>query len=54
MRTKDAIIKELRYLIKEINVNEIADHLNDESLFNWCGAIREELNERIDELWSKL
>lgn len=44
------LITEMREMICNVNVNEIADHLNDESLFNWCGAWREEARRVVDDI----
>lgn len=38
---------ELRRYVADINVNVIADHLKEESLFNWCGYMRAEMMELI-------
>lgn len=46
----NTILDEMEKLTADVNVNEIADHLSDESLFNWCGAWREEMRELINEL----
>lgn len=37
-------------LIQDVNIHEIADHLNEESLWNWCGAWREEAKEAVDDM----
>ena len=37
----EELISEMENMIADINVSEIADHLSDESLFNFCGAWRE-------------
>ena len=44
------LIKEMRDLIKDINVNEIADHLNEESLWNWCGVWRQTAERILDDM----
>ena len=46
----EELIAELENLIKDINVTEIADHLNEESLWNWCGAWRQEANNVLEEM----
>lgn len=44
------LMQELEDMISDVNVNEIADHLNDESLFNWCGAWRQEARSILEEM----
>ena len=46
----EELIADLEGLIKKINVDEIADHLNEESLWNWCGAWRQEANDVLEEM----
>lgn len=46
----EELIAEIEGLIKKINVDEIADHLNNESLWNWCGAWRQEATEIVEEI----
>ena len=46
----EELIKEMRDLIKDINVNEIADHLNEESLWNWCGVWRQTAERIMDDM----
>lgn len=46
----EELIAELENLIKDINVTEIADHLNEESLWNWCGAWRQKANNVLEEI----
>ena len=46
----EELIAELENIIKDINVTEIADHLNEESLWNWCGAWRQEANNVLEEM----
>ena len=46
----DDLYKELEEKISEVNVNTIADNLNHELLWNWCGAWREETIEIIKEI----
>ena len=46
----DDLYKELEEKISEVNVNTIADNLNHEILWNWCGAWREETIEIIKEI----
>ena len=46
----EELIAEIEGLIKKINVDEIADHLNEESLWNWCGAWREEARRILKEM----
>lgn len=46
----NALLDSVAEMIEDINVNEIADHLNDESLFNWCGAWREEAKRRLEAI----
>lgn len=45
-----SLIRELRRMVRKINVNEIADRLNEEKLWNWCGAMREDFSVIIDDL----
>ena len=51
-RTLTALIEEMNKMVDVINVNEIADHLNEESLFNWCGAWRQDAREILQEMKS--
>lgn len=44
------LIEEMEDMICDVNVNEIADHLNEESLWNWCGAWREEAKRRLEAI----
>lgn len=37
----EELIKEMEDMVADVNVEEIADHLKEESLWNWCGAWRE-------------
>ena len=46
----NALLDSAAEMIEDINVNEIADHLNEESLFNWCGAWREEAKRRLEAI----
>ena len=45
-----ALIAEIRDFIQDVNVNEIADHFDDDRLQNWCGAWKEAVTERVDRL----
>lgn len=45
-----ALIEEMDGMIADVNVNEIADHLNEESLWNWCGAWRENARRILKEM----
>ena len=49
-----SLIAELRRIVRRINVTEIADRLDDEMLFNWCGAIREDFNCILNDLEEKI
>lgn len=46
----EKLIKEMENLISDVNANEIADHLKEESLRNWCGAWREEARRILREI----
>ena len=46
----NALCDKAEEMIEDINVNEIADHLNEETLFNWCGAWREEAKSRLEAI----
>ena len=46
----NALCDSVAEMIEDINVSEIADHLNEESLFNWCGAWREEAKRRLEAI----
>jgi hypothetical protein len=50
MRNALVVLGDLEEKIKLINVSEIADHLNEEALFNWCGAWREDALSLTKEL----
>ena len=43
-------IDELRELIEEVSIDTIADHLNEEMLWNWCGAWRQRAHDALDEV----
>lgn len=46
----DKCIAEMRRLAKQITVNSIAEHFDENVLFNWCGALRQDFTDVIDEL----
>ena len=50
----EELIKEMEDMIADVNVNEIADHLKEESLWNWCGAWREEAKRILREMRKEL
>ena len=53
-RTKmEELITEMENIIADVNVAEIADHINEESLWNWCGAWREKAAEILNEMRSE-
>lgn len=50
----EELIREMENMIADVNVTEIADHINEESLWNWCGAWRERADEILNEMRSKI
>ena len=50
----EELIEKMERMIADVNVNEIADHINDESLWNWCGAWRERADEILNEMRLKI
>lgn len=42
--------QELRDCVNHITVDVIADHLKEESLFNWCGYIRGQMTDLINTI----
>ena len=50
MTEREKLIQEMDGMIADINVNEIADHLKEESLFNWCGAWRQEARRVLEDI----
>ena len=46
----EELIAEMENIIADVNVEEIAAHINEESLWNWCGAWRERANELMGEI----
>lgn len=44
------LFEEMEEMIAEINVGNIADHINEESLFNFCGAWREETTRILNDI----
>lgn len=50
----EQLITEMEGMIADVNVAEIADHINEESLWNWCGAWREKATEILDEMRSEI
>lgn len=46
----DDLFRELAEKIAEINVNNIADNIDHGTLWDWCGAWREETKEIIEEI----
>lgn len=49
----EELIAEMENMIADVNVAEIADHINEESLWNWCGAWREKAAEILNEMRSE-
>ena len=49
----DNPIDELRELIEEVSIDIIADNLNEERLWNWCGAWRQRAHDALDEIEQK-
>ncbi len=47
-------INELEKLIEDINVNEIAAHVDQESLWNWCGAWRHAAMDALNRIKGRL
>lgn len=50
----EELIAEMENMIADVNVAEIADHINEESLWNWCGAWREKAIGILDEMRSEI
>ena len=50
----EELIAEMENMIADVNVAEIADHINEESLWNWCGAWREKATEILNEIRSEI
>lgn len=50
----EKLIKEMEDMVADVNVNEIADHLKEESLWNWCGAWREEAKRILKDMRKEL
>ena len=46
----EELIKEMEETVADVNVNEIADHLKEESLWNWCGAWRGHVNRILKDM----
>lgn len=46
----EELIAEIENMIADVNVTEIADHISEESLWNWCGAWRQKATEVVEKI----
>lgn len=48
------LLNELDGFVADVNVVEIASHIDEEKLWNWCGAWREAIRSVLKELESEV